>query len=132
MTIIKRIVRGVAVLALFAGAMALVLAGDRIWAGGHSGGEASDIKADLLSRPITPMLGGEGSVDATGPRAFRSILANADNSQLQVYLFGQRIFDAVWDHEPMISPVLDGLGPMFNGTSCRDCHAGNGRGFPPE
>jgi CxxC motif-containing protein (DUF1111 family) len=132
MTIIKRIGRGIAALALFAGAMVLVVGGDRLWAGGNSDGEVSNIKADLLSRPITPMLGGDGSVDATGPRAFRSILANADNSLLQTYLFGQRFFDAVWDNEPMISPVLDGLGPMFNGTSCSECHEGNGRGFPPE
>jgi CxxC motif-containing protein (DUF1111 family) len=131
MTIIKRIGRGFAVLALFAGAMALVLGGDRIWAGGHTGGAGNDLRADLLSRPLTPKLGGEGSVDTIGPRAFRSIMPNADNSLVQTFLFGQRIFDIVWSHERMNSPVLDGLGPMFNRTGCRECHEGNGRGFPP-
>ncbi len=91
-----------------------------------------DLRADLLSRPIKPALGGDTTVDTTGPRAFRSIVANADNALVADFLFGQRIFDVVWDHDPIISPVLDGLGPMFNRRSCRECHEGNGRGRPPE
>jgi len=91
-----------------------------------------DLRAELLAMPLTPDLGGEGTVNTTGPRAFRSIAANADNSLVAPFLFGQRIFDVVWDHDPIISPVLDGLGPMFNRRSCRECHEGNGRGRPPE
>ncbi len=90
-----------------------------------------DLRADLSSRPLKPALGGDTTVDTTGPRAFRSIVANADNALVADFLFGQRIFDIVWDHEPIISPVLDGLGPMFNRRSCRECHEGNGRGRPP-
>ncbi|MGI9308033.1 MAG: hypothetical protein ACR2P6_02150 [Gammaproteobacteria bacterium] len=118
MTIFKRIDRSIAVLVLFAGVMTLVVGGDRLWAGELGEEEVSDIRAELLSRSITPMLGGDGSVETTGPRAFRSVLANTENSLLKTYLFGQRFFDATWDHEPMVSPVLDGLGPLFNGTSC--------------
>jgi CxxC motif-containing protein (DUF1111 family) len=81
---------------------------------------------------MSSSLGGDTTVDTTGPRAFRSIAANADNTLLAPFLFGQRIFDVVWDHQPVISPVLDGMGPMFNRTACRECHEGNGRGFPPE
>lgn len=91
-----------------------------------------DLRAQLLARPLTPNLGGDGTVDTIGPRAFRSIAANADNSLLATFLFGQRIFDVVWDHEPIITPLFDGLGPMFNRRSCRECHEGNGRGRPPE
>ena len=90
------------------------------------------LRAEMLARPLTPDLAGEGSVDATGPRAYRSIVANADNSMVQPFLFGQRNFDAVWDHEPVINPTIDGLGPMFNRTSCRECHSANGRGHPPQ
>jgi CxxC motif-containing protein (DUF1111 family) len=91
-----------------------------------------DLRAEMLARPLTPNLGGDGTVDTSGPRAFRSIVANADNSLVQPFLFGQRIFDVVWDHEPVINPTIDGLGPMFNRTACRECHEGNGRGHPPE
>lgn len=91
-----------------------------------------DLRADLLARPVKPALGGDTTVDTTGPRAFRSIVANADNALVADFLFGQRIFDIVWDHDPIISPLLDGLGPMFNRRSCRECHEGNGRGRPPE
>jgi len=94
--------------------------------------DGADLRAELLAMPLTPDLGGDTTVDTTGPRAFRSIAANADNTLVAPFLFGQRIFDVVWDHEPIISPVLDGLGPLFNRRSCRECHEGNGRGRPPE
>lgn len=93
--------------------------------------DAGDLRAQWLAMPVSAGLGGATSVDATGPRAFRSIAANADNGKLAPFLFGQRIFDVVWDHAPIIQPTLDGLGPMFNRRSCRECHEGNGRGRPP-
>jgi CxxC motif-containing protein (DUF1111 family) len=90
-----------------------------------------DLRQQLLSIPLTPDLGGDTSVDTVGPRAFRSIAPNADNDLLFDFLFGQRVFDIVWD-EFVISPALDGLGPTYNRTACRECHEGNGRGQPPE
>jgi CxxC motif-containing protein (DUF1111 family) len=91
-----------------------------------------DLRAELMSAPLTPALGGDTTVDTTGPRAFRSIAANAPNDQIAPFLFGQRIFDVVWDHLPVLQPTLNGLGPTFNRTACRECHEGNGRGRPPE
>jgi CxxC motif-containing protein (DUF1111 family) len=96
------------------------------------GSPDENLRAYLLAAPMTADLGGGTTVDTAGPRAFRSIAANADNSLVAPFLFGQRIFDVVWDHEPIINPVLDGLGPMLNRMSCRECHEGNGRGRPPE
>jgi len=96
------------------------------------GSDGADLRTEFMSAPLTTKLGGDTTVDTTGPRAFRSIASNADNSLVNPFLFGQRIFDIVWDHDPVISPVLDGLGPMFNRTSCRECHEGNGRGHPPD
>jgi CxxC motif-containing protein (DUF1111 family) len=95
-------------------------------------GEGGSLRAQLLATPLTTNLGGDTTVDTWGPRAFRSIGPNAHNSLLRPFLFGQRVFDVVWDHEPVIQPTLDGLGPMFNRTGCRECHSGNGRGQPPE
>ena len=119
--------------AIFAVAIALFLSlgGDRLSAALDQT-DSNDLRTQFMSAPLTTKLGGDTTVDTTGPRAFRSIAANADNSLMNSFLFGQRIFDIVWDHDPVISPVLDGLGPMFNRTSCRECHEGNGRGQPPE
>ncbi len=89
-----------------------------------------DLRQQLLAIPLTPNLGGDTTVDTVGPRAFRSIASNADNDLVFDFLFGQRIFDVVWDHN-IITPALDGLGPTFNRTACRECHEGNGRGQPP-
>jgi CxxC motif-containing protein (DUF1111 family) len=124
-TTLRRIGSCAAALALMLAAMALVLLGDELLA-------SDDVRGNLLAQPMSSSLGGDTTVNTRGPRAFRSISANADNTLVAPFLFGQRIFDVVWDHEPVISPVLDGLGPMFNRTSCRECHEGNGRGFPPE
>jgi CxxC motif-containing protein (DUF1111 family) len=90
-----------------------------------------DLREQLLAVPLSPNLGGDTTVITYGPRAFRSIAPNAGNDVLFDFLFGQRVFDIVWDHV-VISPALDGLGPMFNRTACRECHEGNGRGQPPE
>ena len=127
----KAVLRGVAALAAVLSAFALTFSDDPLLAAVEDSSE-NDLRTQLMSAPLTPDLGGEGTVDTTGPRAFRSIAANADNTLVAPFLFGQRIFDVVWDHEPVISPVLDGLGPLFNRTSCRECHEGNGRGRPPE
>ena len=127
----KAVLRGVAALAAVLSAFALTFSDDPLLAAVEDSSE-NDLRTQLMSAPLTPDLGGEGTVDTTGPRAFRSIAANADNTLVAPFLFGQRIFDVVWDHDPVISPVLDGLGPLFNRTSCRECHEGNGRGRPPE
>ena len=125
------LIRGIGATVVLAIAAVLTLGGERLLAAPEE--SANDtLRGQLLSVPLTPNLGGDTTVDTTGPRAFRSIAANADNALLQQFLFGQRIFDVVWDHEPIISPILDGLGPMFNRRSCRECHEGNGRGRPPE
>jgi CxxC motif-containing protein (DUF1111 family) len=127
----KSILHGVAALSTALVAIALSFSGDPLMAALEDS-SGDDLRTQLLSAPLTPDLGGEGTVNTTGPRAFRSIAANADNTLVQPFLFGQRIFDVVWDHEPVISPILDGLGPLFNRTACRECHEGNGRGRPPE
>ena len=90
-----------------------------------------DLREQLLAIPLSPNLGGDTTVVTHGPRAFRSIAPNADNDLVFDFLFGQRMFDVVWD-DAVISPALDGLGPTYNRTACRECHEGNGRGQPPE
>lgn len=108
----------------------VTLGGDRIAAAQSDGDD--DLRAQLLAVPLNPNLGGDGSVDAFGDRAYRSISANARNQLLTPFLFGQRLFDVVWEPTPGFNPTLEGVGPMFNQKACRECHEGNGRGQPPE
>mgnify|MGYP006172115495 CR=1 FL=1 len=76
----------------FAAFAFVTLGGDRI-AATESGGYDDDLRAQFLSMPLNPNLGGDGSVDAFGPRAYRSISANARNQLLKPFLFGQRLFE---------------------------------------
>ena len=112
-------------------AFVMTLGGDRI-AAAQGGGHEVDLRAQLLAVPLNPNLGGDGSVDAFGPRAFRSISANARNQLLTPFLFGQRLFDVTWEPTPGFQPTLEGLGPLFNQFACRECHEGNGRGHAPK
>ncbi len=112
-------------------ASVVALSGDRI-AAAPSGGYDDDLRAQLLAMPLSPNLGGDGSVASYGPGAFRSINTNARNEFMAPFLFGQRLFDVVWEPTPGLQPTLEGLGPLFNRTACRECHEGNGRGQPPE
>lgn len=95
-------------------------------------GADANLRGRLMAVAMSPNLGGDTTVAATGPRAFRSIASNSPNEHLAPFLFGQRLFDVVWDDQPVIQPLFDGRGPLFNRTACRECHEGNGRGEPPE
>ena len=45
---------------------------------------------------------------------------------------GGSFFRQAWLIAPSSTTLRDGLGPLFNARSCIGCHAGGGRGRPPE
>jgi CxxC motif-containing protein (DUF1111 family) len=90
-----------------------------------------DLRAQLLAAEFAGASGGDTTVDTDGPRAFRSIAPNAANKYVAPFLFGQRIFDIVWEYKPDLQPTTDGLGPVYNRAACRECHDRNGRGGLP-
>jgi CxxC motif-containing protein (DUF1111 family) len=45
---------------------------------------------------------------------------------------GRALFRDTWVIAPASTETRDGLGPVFNARSCFACHAGDGRGRPPE
>ena len=126
-----KILCGIGGIAVAAFASVMTLSGDRI-AASPAGGYDGDLRAQLLAVPLSPNLGGDGSVDSYGPGAFFSINTKAQNEFLAPFLVGQRLFGVVWEPTPGLQPTLEGLGPLFNRTACRECHEGNGRGQPPE
>jgi CxxC motif-containing protein (DUF1111 family) len=92
---------------------------------------AADLRRDLLSRPVSPRLGGDTTPDAP-LTDFTGVAANADATSRAMYSSGNQFFTAKWTPAPGRQPVTDGLGPVFNREACFDCHIDNGRGAPPD
>jgi CxxC motif-containing protein (DUF1111 family) len=66
-----------------------------------------------------------------GPDAFSQPLATlSDHDRATVHL-GNSLFRKSWRPAPSETTTSDGLGPLYNGQSCADCHVRDGRGRPP-
>ncbi len=92
--------------------------------GGSGGGEIPPLEEGELSP------GGDTTVEIVGnatnafvmPAANLTILENGD------FEAGSQFFQLTWLAAPS-TPQLDGLGPTFNASACRECHVANGRGL---
>lgn len=74
--------------------------------------------------PPSAMLGGENTVFDTSGEAFTNPLPLLTDTELEDFEEGDELFEEVWRGR-------DGLGPVFNATSCEGCHIEDGRGRPP-
>ena len=81
---------------------------------------------------FTSRLGGAGTRDIVGEKAFTLPAANAGKPHMRPFFFGNRLFNTNWVQAPGSVKAFDGLGPVFNRTSCAGCHTRDGRGRPPE
>ena len=52
--------------------------------------------------------------------------------KLPNFTFGNRLFNTLWVEAPSSVKKFDGLGPLFNRSSCSSCHLKDGRGKPPQ
>jgi len=57
---------------------------------------------------------------------------DADFETLSNFRLGKAAFDREWTVAGAGSATFDGLGPLYNSPSCAACHAGDGRGRPPD
>ncbi len=48
------------------------------------------------------------------------------------FVVGAAFFEKIWVSSPATTLVSNGLGPLYNGRSCLQCHPKDGRGHPPE
>jgi len=48
------------------------------------------------------------------------------------FKIGNGIFRKIWVSAPASTKASDGLGPLFNASSCQRCHIKDGRGHPPK
>ena len=63
--------------------------------------------------------------------AFAQPLPNLDRGRRRVFAFGDHLFNTQWIQAPSSVNTFDGLGPLFNRSSCAGCHVRDGRGRPP-
>lgn len=73
--------------------------------------------------------GGATTTDLVGSLAFSQPAPNLTQENLDKHIIGDALFEAAFVKAPAI--INPGLGPLFNNSSCVNCHIADGRGRPP-
>lgn len=79
----------------------------------------------------TPNAGGEATLFDSTRDAFSQPVAGMSAAQRATFFVGNSLFNQNWVSAPASVPSRDGLGPLFNASSCSACHFKDGRGHPP-
>ena len=80
----------------------------------------------------TEFSGGEAAtVFKITQNAFAQPLKNLDRHRRRIFTGGDHLFNTKWVQAPSSVSTKDGLGPLFNRSSCAGCHVRDGRGRPP-
>lgn len=74
--------------------------------------------------------GGATTVFLATGASFSTPAPNLSIESEELHFKGDLAFEQAFVNAP--APVASGLGPVFNNISCSNCHAGDGRGRPPE
>ncbi|MEM9886272.1 MAG: di-heme oxidoredictase family protein [Bacteroidota bacterium] len=67
-----------------------------------------------------------------GKDAFGGEGKGLSREQSDLFGIGNSLFKETWVSAPASVASLDGLGPIFNATSCGSCHFKDGRAAPPD
>jgi CxxC motif-containing protein (DUF1111 family) len=91
----------------------------------------------LLAQDRTPtdrpeLLGGQTTIFNDTPNAFGQPVPGLERGQELFFFVGNSFFNQNWVTAPASTTARDGLGPLFNATSCAGCHFKDGRGRAPE
>lgn len=80
------------------------------------------------------MPAGEGTTSDLSVQAFSHPLGGLRGATRREFTVGNSFFQGVWVTSPASTTLRDGLGPLYNATSCSACHFkdGRGRGLPDE
>ena len=78
---------------------------------------------------LDPMTGGETTISDATSHAFATPAPNLSTVNLDRHFEGDVTFEATFVTAP--AQINSGLGPIFNNTSCINCHIRNGRGKAP-
>ena len=86
----------------------------------------------MIKENHTAFSGGElATVFKETQTAFAQPITNLDRDRRRVFNFGDHLFNTKWVEAPSSVATVDGLGPLFNRSSCAGCHIRDGRGRPP-
>lgn len=80
----------------------------------------------------THLLGGQTTIFNTTPNAFGQPAPGLERMDELFFFVGNSFFNQNWVTAPASTEARDGLGPLFNATSCAGCHFKDGRGRPPD
>src|SRR6185312_3083083 len=75
--------------------------------------------------------GQNGSIKLTTALAFAQQLQGISTEESINFKVGRSFFHTSWVTAPSSTVSVDGLGPLFNATSCNSCHVEDGRGRTP-
>ncbi len=95
-------------------------------AAGCGGGEAPP-----AATPKEVLSGGDTTIFDESPGAFAFPARNLSSEHRDTFFLGNTTFNRNWVQAPASVTSSDGLGPLFNATSCSACHFKDGRGAPP-
>lgn len=84
------------------------------------------------SDPDEAFSGGRATVFDTSRMAFAQAVPGLGGDREDEFFVGNSIFNRGWIAAPASVEKFDGLGPLFNATTCSGCHFKDGRGAPPE
>ena len=75
---------------------------------------------------------GEATVFNHGKGAFSLPSNNMNYGRKSDFFIGNSFFQDPWVTAPATTDIRDGLGPLFNVSSCQSCHINDGRGHAPK
>ena len=87
---------------------------------------------DPPETPAEVFSGGDTTVFNTGREAFSFPAHNLSKEHKDSFFLGNTTFNRNWVQAPASVTSSDGLGPLYNATSCSACHFKDGRGAPPD
>lgn len=86
----------------------------------------------LEPEPGEELSGGETTVFDLTREAFARPARNLTSEGREEFALGDHFFNRNWVTAPASAEGTDGLGPIYNATSCSACHFKDGRGQLPE
>ncbi len=100
------------------------------WGMGGAGGASGVLPAGFVD-PDESLSGGDLTVSITSVGAFGRPAPDLPIKRADRFIVGNSFFNRKWVTAPASTSGHDGLGPLFNASSCKGCHKRDGRGRPP-
>lgn len=87
---------------------------------------------DTMLLTDEPLQGGEnGTINLASGEAFAQPIPPMLTADVINFKVGRSFFHTNWVTAPSSTASVDGLGPLFNASSCNSCHVEDGRGRTP-